>query len=484
MKYCKKCNAEYADTMKYCTICGEALIEKISEEKPVVTKVEKKKNGKLKIWILSIAVCAVVICIAFLSDYYSADKKVLRMLSEGEWEAAKEIYKEKVKGDAASEEIVSDTLADILVKKKDEYVNNTAEYEDVTNILKMIGEMGANVSQVPEVKKLVETLKDSREAYSEAESFFAMEDYVEAIRAYKEVASIDENYADAQSKIETCKQNYKQNVLNKAEEYIAGGKYYDAVNVLNNALNVLEGDNDLKTLAVKYRKDEIKGVFQAYEDAGDYLSAVSFGMENLDEISQDPELKSRYESSTNNYLNAVLNQASIAFSEQGYEQAMKVVQEGLVVLKDNLVLMAAYKEYESYTPVNLFDLVLLSGDDWVYEFADKYDNVGNFYEKCYGMFVDWTCFSAEERTYILDKKYSRIEGTVALSENQKNSGGLGLAFYGDGKYLGDTGLLKKGVRPVSFSFDVTGINDLTIVDMNSSGYNQGYLYTDGFWLTK
>ena len=422
---------------------------------------------------------------AFGFVYFSPSQRVLRLISAQDWPEVKTLYEEAIKGDEQAEGKIADELESQLEQLKTDYVNNTFDYETAMSQLNEIGSVGAALSNYLDVRTFLSDLHSSRTAYEQAESFLANGDYVEAIRYYEQVKDIDANYNDAQEKLSASKESYKQKIVSQAEEYIASGKYAEAVEILNSSLDILDQDSELQTLIITYKKESLSLSLQAYEESGDYAGAIAFGKTVQAEIDADPELSARMQNCINNYRTSILDQASAAFGEQGYEPAIAKVQEGLTVLTGDEQLTAALAEYQSYIPVLLFDLTMLNGDeDWAKQISSATDNVGNTYTNGYQIRIDTTIWEADERTYILDGKYSKLEGTLALSEGDRNLyGTAGLAFYGDGNLLGYSEMFTSGVKPASFSIDVSGVTDLTIVDIY--GYvGHVYLYTSGIFLSK
>lgn len=481
-KYCEKCKLEYDEQTKFCEICGEKLIEK---EEPVPPKKKGKIKQKLIIFAFVLLTCLVLSAIAFVAIYFSPKAKIERMIAEGQYVEAQALYQEAVKDDEKVKGDIAKTLSQQIAEIKQGYIDEAIDYATATSTLSTIGKMNSEIPSYQKTVTFVETLKQSRDAYEKAEKFLSMKDYIEAIKEYGNVKSIDANYEDAQAKITSCKETYKQGILQQIEAYVQEKNYFDAVQLITSALDVLSNDNDLQTLLVKYQKDELMVNLKSYGDNGDLPGGITYGKAHQKEIDADPEMKSMLEGYINSYRNGILDQAKTMFPEQGYEVAMNVIKIGLEVLPEEGQFKEALAEYESYAPVLLFDLVMLSGkEDWVSNEANVKDNVGNTYNSCYGIDVDCSIWGQEERTYILDGKYTRLEGTLALAEDYKNvTVNVALAFYGDGKFLGYSPIFENGVKPASFSIDVTGVTDLTIADIYPA-LNGATLYTEGLYLKK
>ena len=524
--YCPNCNEIYEKEGKYCLKCGTALV---SRTEAVIEG--RKSSGKWRtIGIPILLLIALVIAGGlFLFNYFSPAERVNRLVISGNWDAAKEIYVDIIQGDNEAEKNVEKTLMEILEQVKIDYINQVIEYTAVVDVLESIEEMDPEVLLYAEVEVYVEQLKKSRDAYASGESFLVTENYIDAVYYYEQVWKEDANYTDAQSKIKSSKEQYKANVLTKAEEYKAAENYYDAIHLMQNAFAWLGDDSELETLIAQYQKEEVTKKLLAYEQSGDFLGGIHYGRENTEIVTADPELQSKLDSYEKQYRMSLISQAKniyaeqgyasaaavidggletltgdeqllaekanyIAlyrgdilvqaenvFNDQGYEAAISVINTGLKVLTGDTELLAAKENYESYIPVLLFDMVMLSGDEFFYSVSEGTDNVGYTYSNAYALGIR----DGKQCTYILEGKYSRLEGKLALSSQDKNASvESGFAFYGDGVLLGYSPMLKQGVRPQSFSIDVTGVTELTVECVGGTFYGTIQLYTEGFYLFK
>lgn len=94
------------------------------------------------------------------------------------------------------------------------------------------------------------------------------------------------------------------------------------------------------------------------------------------------------------------------------------------------------------------------------------DNMGNTYSDSI-MLKGLTSANAE---YVLNGGYTRIKGVFALPYTAKDHGTIGiLKIYGDDQLLYTSPEMTKGVEPIQFDVDITGINRLRIeksLDLN------------------
>lgn len=144
---------------------------------------------------------------------------------------------------------------------------------------------------------------------------------------------------------------------------------------------------------------------------------------------------------------------------------------------------------ERVSKVNILEMQPFVGDldDFVYNAGangDNVDNVGNTYpsgyELCYNGY-GWNDRLINKVTFILDKQYTTLSGTIALRQSYNDiEDGVWLEFYEGDILLYETDHLYAGIRPVEFSYDVSDVDELTMMIMG--GDDIAFILTDGIYL--
>ncbi len=134
--------------------------------------------------------------------------------------------------------------------------------------------------------------------------------------------------------------------------------------------------------------------------------------------------------------------------------------------------------------IKLFDLPLYSKDtgyiDTVDYVTERLDTNGYRHKNCYML-----CTSESGSKYVrydLGAKYSTISGNLYQLEG--NTGTMWLEFYDGDEFLFSTGRLSDNQKNVSFEFDISGVNYLTVYPMTSSFYNSSWIIADQITITK
>jgi len=100
------------------------------------------------------------------------------------------------------------------------------------------------------------------------------------------------------------------------------------------------------------------------------------------------------------------------------------------------------------------------------------DSTGNFCSRAIniGFYATYTGDWAYT-DYLINKKYSKIQGKFTLSYNSRSSTFNGyLKIYGDNKLLYTSAVMKGGVLPIDFDVDITGVEKLRLELTYESGY--------------
>ena len=121
-------------------------------------------------------------------------------------------------------------------------------------------------------------------------------------------------------------------------------------------------------------------------------------------------------------------------------------------------------------------------EDLVFSSLDYVDNVGKSYPDGYSIYYDGAGNKDREVTFLLEKEYTKLTGTIALRSGENDiRDGVWLEFY-DGKnnLIGKTEHLYAGVLPVDVYVDISGVDRLKV---KANGGNQfAFILTSGFYL--
>lgn len=319
------------------------------------------------------------------------------------------------------------------------------------------------------------TERKADETYDIAMSYYENGNYEEAIKTLRKVKSTSDYYTDAQELLAKITDYYYPLLMERAKTYAENGDYKMATSILDLAVLVFPGDEEilqtLKEYSVAYttqiRTTAIENAKEATEN-NDYASAFQDIQSAIDEIGNDAELTALYDSYTTKYREVVLNQASAIFCSEGYLSAIEIINEGLRFLPSDGEFLSAIEEYQTYKPISLDTLEIWQYGDFTcgpYSHKTVTDNYGNTYDTFYSG-TSASGFPGMSRSffnvYKLDGKYTTLTGSFCIEKKYNSINDESeLYIFGDDTLLAKY-TIKGGDSPIEFSVDISGISLLTI----------------------
>lgn len=278
----------------------------------------------------------------------------------------------------------------------------------------------------------LEALMRSKADY--CQGIYAMEtskNYQDAISNFSQVLESDSAFENAKTKLGESVDAYIGDTLTQVEAYVADGDINGGLEVLNTAKSYL---------------DEC-GV-------------------NSDEISQ------KINETLVTYADSYAQKAEACFNEKDVNGAIGNMEVAMELQPDNADYKTKYDTYQQYIP---FELYL--EENVLYE-----DETGDIYG---GVEFDTTQKTNNNKTmthsmrwynnkdeddgsswnvhYNLEGKYNTASCIIFLEDYAKNSEGVGyFKAYGDGKLLYTSPKMTAGVLPEEISFDISGVQKLTL----------------------
>lgn len=136
-----------------------------------------------------------------------------------------------------------------------------------------------------------------------------------------------------------------QSYFDKIDEYLAVNNYNDALLVITEAELIYGAEDE-----IVLKKKEIivkKGLaaLSTYENKGDFKGALTYIMYNLSEIENEAEIQRRKTLYAEKYRSQILASAENYFSQGKTDNAISVIEDGLVLLTDDEMLLSKKEEY-------------------------------------------------------------------------------------------------------------------------------------------
>lgn len=477
MKMCGCCNYKYDEKETKCPMCGSQLIidEKaageIVDEYNKIIEVEIQKRKRIRMFIV---ICAGVIAISIIFgivhmvNYFSDPQRKIDR-------DAKELYEVAV-----------------------QQIEN-GNYDEAIETLDEINVSWSNYDKVDEKK--TEAVKEQLfyiiaqyEASGDYESIITyINGNIEDISLYDDISSIYEESV----------RKYKENIIEKVDEHILSDDYISAKSLLATATNIIGSDSEIETKLLEVCRKEVLVTVVNYENEQKFDQAIIHIYDNWDIAENDSEILAKLSICEQKYREYVINSAVSVCEMEGYESAIKIINEAIELLGNDEILIKEREYFESMAPVALVDLKAFHND-----YGKKKqvglslnDKLGNNYLNCieysggssWSMGESLTTFEKRD-VYVINGEYSIFKAIVfvpenrdslwdtKISENNKKKGSFTLRIFGDDKLLYQSPVMTTMQYPVEVEIDITDVDQLsfswaTFNDVSAEiGLANAYLY--------
>lgn len=240
---CPECNKEISDQVSNCPNCGYPL------------KKKDTKTGKKVIVLVSIIVLIILLSIMiFVANLFfnNNEKKAIRYFKKGQFEEFQSI---KLK--MTDEE--TDNFSNFLEKEVEniwnEYLKKDIDFQAAAEQLELLIKYSdsKHVTNYNDTMKKLKELDLSRTAFKEAKEAESGKDYQNAYDNYAKVIKDDDNYDEAQSKMNAMKEALVDEYKKSAEEFAKQDNYTKALGDINKALKMTPDNQDLKDIKAQYK---------------------------------------------------------------------------------------------------------------------------------------------------------------------------------------------------------------------------------------
>lgn len=229
---------------------------------------------------------------------------------------------------------------------------------------------------------------------------------------------------------------------------------------------------------------------QKLADSGDYLGAYNIINDFLKDNAESEELITKKTEYIQQYKEVLFAEAERLYLEFGYKEAIRYLTESLDDYEDEDI-HEKIQYYKNKKPVNLLTRNTLVGemDKFLSDYGEKTDSLGNTYSykiEC-GDILKYAYYVG----YVLDGEFTTLNFDLALNSEYKSSDIITtwIEIYDeDSNLLLETEHLGAGSRPISYTLDITGIEELYIYAWHTGEGEYGMKYdfalTNGFWVSK
>jgi len=412
--------------------------QKLEEEKK---QAETKKRKRRKVIAIGSAAAALVLCVAILIiiQFIYTSRPEYRfesaVKSANNYEAAKVADTLGLNSDKILEltkELINDT-------KKD-FANDEIDNTKAKNTIACIKEIKipGTEQMVADADKYIDNMQKSHEAYTSGQTSYSAKYYVNAAESFYLVDKEDGYYQSAQSKIAEIKDLCISEALENAAKEEKSNNIVSAYLSLNRISKIYD-DKNLKEKTGEYQKAASQIIKKSLDDAAkcasenDYVSAIR-KIQSIKNYKMSPELLS----ACNNYRKEYCNYLTALVNENKNKDWMKaenaITEASIVFLSDQDSSNTKDECYMTYLklkdqvdqdkrPDSLDKLINLNNNEFENVFIEELDNLNSnntsYYKPKDFILRLKTGNDPAPAIFALQKNYSHMRGTLAISDNSK-----------------------------------------------------------------
>ena len=186
------------------------------------------------------ATAAAILCLAALVviiPNLNPKGKYQSLIEQGKTKEAEMLYQEKISSNEKLSKELKEEEVQKIQKIYEDYKKVAISYDDAVDELEKYTEPEITRKKANDIKKSLQQLKESREAYAEAKKNEDNEDLEKALLCYRKVIEEDENYAEAEKRAEEINGMLMEKYIAEAADYAADQKYSDALSSIRNAIS-------------------------------------------------------------------------------------------------------------------------------------------------------------------------------------------------------------------------------------------------------
>lgn len=230
--FCSKCGSRINEDAKFCSNCGAAVTQ---QQELTEQQMQQRNMQQRNMWqqdmqqepkhsvsdgvkagiIIAVALAFAVVAagvIGTLSWYNRPINRISVAIKSDDVETVSELYGKLNKESDKSR--VRQEMLNLAEELKDGYFDGEKAYDEVMDTYGLLEkEILAGDINFKKMKKQVEAVEASREAYAEAEELFEEGDYTGAKEKYMLVIKEDSNYDDARSAIAECERKITEEIV-------------------------------------------------------------------------------------------------------------------------------------------------------------------------------------------------------------------------------------------------------------------------------
>lgn len=447
------------------TAVRKAPVTTEKDSQPVVSTFgdapnKKSKRKKGKFILISVITGIVALVITLLIIFFSSPAySVFKNMNAENFDSALSDYHEDVEDSFIQQTLLNTLLKDRTSEVLVDYEDGRIDYDSAIAELNALDEMGFDGA-----KQKIDEITISNNAVNaleKADEYYENGDYENAISEYSKIPETDENYEEAQTKLDKAYENYMSSTIEIASEYNSSGKYTEAIQQVNTAYDILPDSVDTSELDTVKEESLTSYKTQVANEVTELINTSEY-MEAFDLIDEaiaidDNEYFQQLKTSTQEtYVKSVTTDVQKHLDNEDYISASRVLENSLTILPDNTDLQELKTQVKKETPIYLLDVCkpYASGQYVEYVNGEIIKMGGNSYTNAFSL----ENYDYGYAVFNIDSAYSSISFTTGHCDDTDMHDAT-IKIYCDG-------ILKKEITigaedlPQKVTLDITGVNQL------------------------
>ena len=247
--FCKRCGKKISKSSSFCKHCGFEIkinntddINDSLEDKDKFQKIRRISPKAVFIALGTILFIGILILLIIFNPFSNPVRKYISLIENSKYSEAQKLYREDILSDRELVLDLEKKINEKLSNIKSEYVSGKITYDDALEKINLYSNCNGS-SDYSKIKSEIEELNASQKNYKDALEYEKNNNLEKAIDCYASVISTDDNYNQAQSRIQKLKPEYEKDIYNKIENLIKNDKLSDATDCISKAKKVLGNNN-------------------------------------------------------------------------------------------------------------------------------------------------------------------------------------------------------------------------------------------------
>ncbi|MGN0538994.1 MAG: NPCBM/NEW2 domain-containing protein [Candidatus Fimenecus sp.] len=469
-KFCPVCGEAVNALSQPSPLAGqEKKQSNIPPVSPIHTpkKAEKQKkriSKKTKAIIILCSIAAVILSVAIAGAvlfFTGPAYEVYSQMKDGDYEDAADTYLSDVEDNFLQKAFSKAILKNYPEKILNDYQNAKLDFDQAMEALDALAKMGYNTESAADT---ITKSNASKKAFELANEYYEDGDYENAIREFSKITDDSEKYGEAQTQLTELYSKYTQTILDSASNSADSGNFKDAVSLIGTALELVpagsENANKLNSAAAQYTekyKEQVLAEASEMINGGKYIEAISL-LDDAITYNENDDFKNMRTTAEKKYVETVTASVNDYLAKEDYISASRTVNDAVSKLPASAELKALQKKVQDATPTYLLDVCKPYETYHYVEFVngEKFSMGGTEYTNGFTLSTDNSGYTI----FNLNSNYS----TVSFNLGHVDGSGMNTStvkIYCD-EVLKEEYVIESGSLPKRITLDVTGVKQFKI----------------------